>query len=76
MELAFKDSSLKKLQNHSQVLEAHFQLFHLVTYLNIMEHKSGEATAKTESLEKCSIPSEMQMRPGLIIDIQYFIIVL
>lgn len=66
MVLALKDSSCEKLQNDSQVFKACFQLFHLATYLNIMEHKSKAAIAKNESFENVVIYGEMQMRPGLV----------
>lgn len=71
MVLAFKDSSCKKLQNDHQVFEASFQLFHLATYLNIMEHKSKAARVKNEFFENAVFHSERQMRPRLVTDIFY-----
>lgn len=69
MGLAFTDHSCRKLQNDSQVFEANFQLFHRANYLNIMEYKSKEVTAKNESFENAIFHSEMQMRPSLVTDI-------
>lgn len=49
--LTFKDGSMEGAKNDSQVFETCFQLFPLVTYLNIMEHKSRGPTAKMRPLK-------------------------
>lgn len=67
---------MQEAENDSQVFETCFQLFHLVTYLNIMEYKSRQATAENEVFENADFQSEMQRKPDLVINIQYFTIVL